>query len=179
MNFRRVTRRVPLGRIPPCFYMSGCKNAKDVTRSTHLTTITSNVGRPANERAAANILSPVGVRSLSTFVTDFFYIRIGVSPRRLGAATGALLNQSHFRYCAVSKGLILRLGQILHRLKTNVPTIVDTQCGIWLCDSARRPVLSRFSFVFFIGVCGCVRSGVYRGGCLPPSLILTLSSWRS
>ena len=87
-----------------------------------------------------------------------------MSPRRLGAATGALLNQSHFRFCAVPKGLILRLGQILHRLKTNVPTIVDTQCGIWLCDSARRPVLSRFSFVFFIGVGGCVRSGVYRGG---------------
>ena len=29
------------------------------------------MGRPANERAAANIISPVGVRSLLTFVTDF------------------------------------------------------------------------------------------------------------
>ena len=51
--------------------MSGCKNAKDVTRATHLSTISSNMGRPANERAAANIISPVGVRSLLTFVTDF------------------------------------------------------------------------------------------------------------
>ena len=104
-------------------------------------------GRPTNERRLTSSVLSACARSRRSLLI-LLHSHWSVSPAP-GSGHRGFTASFTFSFCAVPKGLILKLGQILHRLKTNVPTIVDTQCGIWPCDSARRPVLSRFFFRLF------------------------------